>query len=372
MKERSHGMADVFQLGPFFIKSSWIVIVVSAVVGYLVMKLRIKQANLGASELMDNTIGSLILLGIVIWKGSYLFLHPQKVIDNPMTLLYYSGGVTGIWIAVASCMALLYIWSKRQKISMWEYVDSIAVGFVLFWVFYLSLSLLWDKQDWKADLLMIGTGCLFLILVKKRRVTPQVLSVALLVSLICKTIIDTFYGTSEFIANKDVPSYLQGSLSKEQEAPIGIKKGEQAPDFELNTLEGQKVKLSTYRGQKVILNFWATWCPPCQIEMPDLQEFHQDYRQKGVVILGVNLTATEKNMESVAGFVQQEGVTFPILLDVTREVAKRYQAISIPTSYFIDEQGIIRQKVIGPVNYEQIQGIVGGNKKREIAGTRMR
>lgn len=354
-------MADVFQLGTLFIKSSWIVIAVSALVGYVVMKRRMKQTNQGVSEMMENTIGSLIFLGIVIWKGSYLLLHPQKVIDNPMTLLYFSGGMTGIWITVAVCLAVLYVWSKKQQLSIWRYVDLIVVGLVAFGIPYLALSLLWDRQNLIIDLFVIGAGCLFLFLVKNRRVTIQVLSVVLLVSLVFGALIDSFCWTSHDSANKDRPAYLQGDISKQQETPVGIRKGEQAPDFELDTLAGEKVKLSAYRGQKVILNFWATWCPPCRVEMPDLQEFHQDYQQQGVIILGVNLTATEKDPESVMEFVQREGVTFPILLDVTREVAKGYQAISIPTSYFIDEQGIIRQKVIGPVTYDQVQSIIRSN-----------
>lgn len=97
------------------------------------------------------------------------------------------------------------------------------------------------------------------------------------------------------------------------------------------TLDGETVKLSDFRGKQIMLNFWATWCPPCRAEMPDTQKFH------------------EKN---VPEFVEEFGVTFRVLMDEKTEVANLYQIQPIPTSYMIDSDGIIQNMAFGALDYE--------------------
>ncbi|MDL4839671.1 peroxiredoxin family protein [Aquibacillus rhizosphaerae] len=134
-------------------------------------------------------------------------------------------------------------------------------------------------------------------------------------------------------------------------ATVGLEVGNLAPDFKLQTLNGETVKLSDFRGRRVMLNFWATWCPPCRAEMPDMEKF---YQEKDVTILAVNLTETEASMQDVHDFVEEFGLTFPILLDKKIEVATTYQIRPIPTSYMIDSNGIIRYQVFGALNYEMM------------------
>lgn len=130
----------------------------------------------------------------------------------------------------------------------------------------------------------------------------------------------------------------------------GIKVGLKAPDFELETLEGKKVKLSDFAGKKVMLNFWATWCPPCKAEMPHMQKFYEEAGDK-IQILAVNIDP--KN--NVAGFAEEMNLHFPILLDKNDKVMKMYQILSIPTTYFIDEDGIIRNKFIGAMSLDKMR-----------------
>ncbi|GIO04202.1 hypothetical protein J31TS6_02300 [Brevibacillus reuszeri] len=139
---------------------------------------------------------------------------------------------------------------------------------------------------------------------------------------------------------------------------VGIEKGNLAPDFELQALHGGQMKLSELRGKKVIVNLWATWCPPCRAEMPDMQSFYEENKEKGVVILGVNLTSTETNPEAVSSFVEAYGITFPILMDVDKQVSNVYKAISIPTSFIIDSKGVIQNKFIGPMNQEMMENML--------------
>lgn len=139
---------------------------------------------------------------------------------------------------------------------------------------------------------------------------------------------------------------------------IGIDAGNLAPDFELTTLEGKKLKLSDYKGKKVILNFWATWCPPCKAEVPDMVKFYSSYKDKDIVILGVNLTQSEKDQRSVRDFVNSYGITYPVPLDMESTVAEVYRVTAIPTSYIIDTNGIISQKVVGPMDFEAMKSMV--------------
>ncbi|AVQ98233.1 redoxin domain-containing protein [Oceanobacillus sp. M65] len=133
--------------------------------------------------------------------------------------------------------------------------------------------------------------------------------------------------------------------------PLSVNVGDKAPDFELKTLEGEQVRLSDYRGERVLLNFWSTWCPPCRQEMPDMQQFFQD---QDPVILAVNLTDTEVNQKTVREFIEEFGVTFPVLLDEKAKVSQLYRIQPIPTTYFIDAEGKIRYKAFGALTYEQM------------------
>lgn len=127
----------------------------------------------------------------------------------------------------------------------------------------------------------------------------------------------------------------------------GLKIGVKAPDFELEDLSGKKVKLSDYQGKKVILNFWATWCPPCKEEMPAMEKFYQNAGDD-VVILAVNIDP----QFDVKGFADKMGITFPILLDKDDKVNSAYSVMTIPTTYFINEEGLIANKYMTSMSEE--------------------
>ncbi|MCM3653618.1 TlpA family protein disulfide reductase [Metabacillus litoralis] len=140
-------------------------------------------------------------------------------------------------------------------------------------------------------------------------------------------------------------------------AKVGITEGNVPPDFELMTLDGEKMSLSSLEGKKVILNFWATWCPPCREEMPDMQKIHDEYEGE-VVVAAVNLTSSEKNSASVKHFVDELGLSFPVLLDEDGKINKQFEVLSYPTSYIVNKDGVITTKFVGAMTYEQMQDFI--------------
>lgn len=119
-----------------------------------------------------------------------------------------------------------------------------------------------------------------------------------------------------------------------------------APDFALQDMNGQTVRLSDLRGQPVLLNLWASWCPPCKEEMPAMQNAFEIYAPQGFTILAVNTTFQDQR-SSALRFAEESGLTFPILFDVDGTVSRQYHTRLMPTSFFIDQEGIIRRVVLG-------------------------
>ncbi len=144
---------------------------------------------------------------------------------------------------------------------------------------------------------------------------------------------------------------LGPSTDGEDDATLGVAAGaappalgEPAPDFTLvESGSGKHVSLSDFRGQPVVLNFWATWCVPCRTEMPDLQTA---YDSEDVVVLAVNWQETES---VVQGFIDEFALSFPTVLDSEGRVREHYGVVGLPATFFIDPEGILRARNFGPV-----------------------
>lgn len=122
------------------------------------------------------------------------------------------------------------------------------------------------------------------------------------------------------------------------------RRGFLAPDFNLVSLNGNQVQLSDYRGQSVMINFWASWCPPCRAEMPTFQKIYQEYAPQGFTILAVN---SQESASTAASFAQPLALTFPVLLDENGAISNRYRADSLPTTIFVNKDGVIREVMYG-------------------------
>ncbi len=134
-----------------------------------------------------------------------------------------------------------------------------------------------------------------------------------------------------------------------------------APEFSLGDLQGRTVKLSNYRGKAVLLNFWATWCPPCRAEIPDLVAVHQKFKRRGLVVLGIALdnAQTTSGLQRLASFIEKAGITYPVLLG-NEAVCRDYDNVyAIPTSFLVDAKGSIVRKYIGLLDRKVLERDIG-------------
>jgi len=144
-------------------------------------------------------------------------------------------------------------------------------------------------------------------------------------------------------------------------------KGFLSPEFSLPAASGEVITLSDLRGHPVLINFWASWCPPCKAEMPALERVYQEYQEQGLIVLAVNATNQDDAADAVA-FSQSINLSFPILFDSNGDVSRAYQVRALPSTYFVDADGIIQEVVIGGpmseallrIRVQQLIGNIGG------------
>ena len=168
---------------------------------------------------------------------------------------------------------------------------------------------------------------------KDRRVSLQSMVIIVLIVILIGILIllqtkDTFYNPS------DGPQ---------------LAKGLPAPNFNLPGLDGQMVRLTDYRGKVVLLNIWATWCPPCVEEMPSMEKLYQELKGEGFEILAVSID--ESGAQDVLPFMKKHNLSFPALIDSKGTLKDLYQTRGVPESFIIDKDGILIEKVIGPRNW---------------------
>ena len=138
-----------------------------------------------------------------------------------------------------------------------------------------------------------------------------------------------------------------------QEAPVV--EGKTAPDFTLKDLAGRQVRLSDYRGKVVLLNFWATWCPPCREEIPSMVRLNQVMAGKPFQMLAVSID--EGGVDAIEAFFKKSGSVLPALLDTDHAVSKRYGTTGVPETFVLDKKGVIMKKVIGGMDWSDPQVI---------------
>ncbi len=161
--------------------------------------------------------------------------------------------------------------------------------------------------------------------------------------------------------------------------PLAV--GKPAPDFFLSDLNDKPYRLSDFRGKVVFLNFWATWCKPCREEMPSMEILNKNFEKDGLVILAVSIDRVTTTKD-IPPFVKGMNLTFPVLIDSWGQTDKPYKRMGVPETFIIDQEGIIREIVIGPRDWTRLDSLqvltkllnvtpkAAGDAAREAVGRR--
>lgn len=169
------------------------------------------------------------------------------------------------------------------------------------------------------------------------------LYLALAVSLIVAGVGILFWLGEQSVNNQSVAN--QGSL----------RLGQPAPDFSLTALGGETMQLNDLKGQVVLVNLWATWCPPCKAEMPAINAFYQTHQKAGFTALMAN---AQEDEATVQHFIKTNGFTFPVLLDSQGELMKLYNVIGLPTTFIIDRNSLVQHIQTGPITPTELEAVV--------------
>jgi cytochrome c biogenesis protein CcmG/thiol:disulfide interchange protein DsbE len=149
-------------------------------------------------------------------------------------------------------------------------------------------------------------------------------------------------------------SFVVVWLQSSKYEPLTV--GKVAPDFALPDLGEKTVRLSDYRGKVVFLNFWATWCKPCREEMPSMEVLYKNFEKDGLVVLAVSIDRVTTKKD-IPPFVKGMSLTFPVLVDSWGQTDKRYKLMGVPETYIIDQQGVLREKIIGPRDWTRLDNL---------------
>ena len=267
-------------LGPFTVPYTWIFTAASLLAGYAVFSLLMRKKRETGKQI-GSLLVNCLLIWTGIWKAAPLFFQWQAVRSSPILLLYLPGGLPGIFLGLAGAGSYLFFAVRKRKILLKQFALPLILG--------------------------LGTA----------------LSFGLILNLLIL---------------RPAPAI---SAEAVQNAETGIKPGDRAPEFTLEDLTGTSRSLSEFQGKLVFLNFWATWCPPCRAEIPEMVRFYREHSDAPLEIIAVNLTASESAVNGVASFAAEKNIPFPVLLDDKRTAEELYGITAVPTTFVISSEGII-------------------------------
>jgi peroxiredoxin len=265
-------------------------IIIPLLLAWIMYQVLIKRFYSGRKELLqsaDRVMFNGLFIILIVWKFSPLVFQFSTVIKNPIAALYLPGGIAGVIMGIAA--ALIYILVMVQKLKETRVALLKSIG--------LNLGILLIL----AAVFSIGTGL------------------------------------------------LAGSMDEGVSGVAEAAPGMDAPVFTLEAEDGKSYSLSDYTGKTVVLNFWASWCPPCRAELPELKSFYDELDFGKTVFLSINLYTSERNPAGLPDFIREEGLPFPVLYDRSGQTSADYGVESIPTTVIISPDGEISAVKTGAV-----------------------
>lgn len=199
----------------------------------------------------------------------------------------------------------------------------------------------------------------------KKYMVIALLSISVLAITSCSTTVEKPPIVEDSGSPTDVEPEVKPDIEEapqgEKDIEIGIGPGMKAPDFTLKGREDEDITLSDYKGKVVFLNFWATTCPFCIAEMPDLEEFYNEHKDEDdFALIGINMTKTweKKSKEKLVEWLDDEGLTFPVAFDIDGEQAVQWAARSLPVTFIIDQSGNSLGAIIGKTDKQTLENIL--------------
>ncbi len=270
-------LSRVITLGPLNLPLYFIALAMSWLIYRIVIR-QVYRKNPEQLKLADGILFNAVFILIIVWKLSPLIFQFKTVVSNPIAVLYLPGGASGVILGLVT-----------------------ASGYTV----------------WKFLKIKEGKTPLFRSLG---------LNASVLILIILITGLITGFAGSRFLDGR-----AGGAVASDT----------QVPDFSISGESGDLYNISDFAGKTIVLNFWASWCPPCRAEMPELKAFYTENKDEDVVFLSVNLTTSEQNREALESYLEDEKMPFPVYFDRTGEASQAFDISSIPITVIIRDDGII-------------------------------
>ena len=338
---------DYLSIGSINVPYSWLAFLVAIFISEWMTK-KNKDAQLDAY----------LFLYIIIWKVSYIIFYFDAFINAPLSILYFDGGMKGHYLAIF--ITVLQLIRKRHTLQ----IDALWQGFILFIASYhVIMGLL--QQNWLIAVLAVVA---LVVLFKNSRIATFLVSLLLFMqypvqavwsaNFIVFLILLVALGRTKQLQQTfaiAVITLLIGMTLYSPQQKMGATTTMEA--IELTTIAGDSRTLHNAEKQLTIVNFFATWCPPCKAEMPHLQAF-QDKLPETVELVGVNLAARDDGKPVLQNFLEQYNVTYPILVDGEDQAGKAFSVLTIPTTVLLNAQGEELYRIVGPLSEATLQQLV--------------
>lgn len=297
---------------------------------------------------------------LVIWKASYIVFYMPQFLEAPLSILYFDGGLNGHIAALVGVVIQLLVKHRQNINALWH-------SWLWFVVCYQVMAALLSQQ-W----LLAIAGVVLVALLVKRLTVAVVIGLTLLIvyqyplwhswsiAWLTTLVLIAFEGRHTLPKSRFALALITALLSlmiiDEKDTLQATVTAQHEPIMLADSAQ-QQVTLSYEEHDVTILNFFATWCPPCKAEMPHLQRFASSMPDN-VQLIGINLTARDHGTQALSQFIEQYEVSYPILLDVDDTYGKQFGVLSIPTTVVLNKKGQEVGRVVGAVSDAKLQQLI--------------